>query len=175
MRKLFLIFFFVILCFSFTSVSFAENDTNILIDEKYNNIDDIQLELERYTSVLDNGVVFFDENLAKNSGADDFIIQSGRVINNMNQDSFSRNARAKFPVWGRWCGPGHSGPGAPISLLDRFCQSHDNCYASKGYFNCYCDYLLTSRIRASYWYFGLYERSVALGVLTFFSMAPCKR
>lgn len=45
-------------------------------------------------------------------------------------------------LYGNWCGPGCSGPGAPISAVDSCCKSHDNCYGSRGYFACSCDYQL---------------------------------
>ena len=36
-----------------------------------------------------------------------------------------------FPGY-RYCGPGCSGPGAPINEVDRCCQIHDACYARYG-------------------------------------------
>ncbi len=34
----------------------------------------------------------------------------------------------KFRFHGNWCGPGHGGPGDPISKLDCACKEHDLCY-----------------------------------------------
>lgn len=42
-------------------------------------------------------------------------------------------------IYGNWCGPGCSGPKAPISKVDSCCKSHDKCYGSRGYFACSCD------------------------------------
>lgn len=42
-------------------------------------------------------------------------------------------------IYGNWCGPGCSGPSAPISPVDSCCKSHDKCYGSRGYFACSCD------------------------------------
>ncbi|MGY4691595.1 hypothetical protein [Salibacterium sp. K-3] len=42
-------------------------------------------------------------------------------------------------LYGNWCGPGCSGPEAPISEVDTCCMEHDNCYAEEGYFDCGCD------------------------------------
>lgn len=42
-------------------------------------------------------------------------------------------------VYGKWCGPGCSGPGAPVDDVDRCCQAHDRCYSDRGYFACSCN------------------------------------
>lgn len=42
-------------------------------------------------------------------------------------------------VYGKWCGPGCSGPGAPIDDVDACCQAHDLCYGRRGYSSCSCD------------------------------------
>ncbi|WNC17762.1 phospholipase A2 family protein [Brevibacillus brevis] len=42
-------------------------------------------------------------------------------------------------MYGNWCGPGCSGPGAPIDDIDRCCKRHDRCYERRGYFSCSCD------------------------------------
>ncbi|GEM_PF-2195280 len=41
--------------------------------------------------------------------------------------------------YGNWCGPGCSGPSAPIDGVDNCCKQHDLCYARYGYFWCPCD------------------------------------
>jgi hypothetical protein len=42
-----------------------------------------------------------------------------------------------FPGY-NWCGPGCSGPGAPINAVDAACHSHDICYRMSGD-RCWCD------------------------------------
>lgn len=42
-----------------------------------------------------------------------------------------------FPGY-RWCGPGCSGPGAPINDVDTCCMRHDR-YLSRGISPCKCD------------------------------------
>jgi hypothetical protein len=42
-----------------------------------------------------------------------------------------------FPGY-RWCGPGCSGPGAPINDVDSCCYKHDLCL-KRGNSPCYCD------------------------------------
>ncbi|TDK59796.1 phospholipase [Bacillus salipaludis] len=43
-----------------------------------------------------------------------------------------------FPEY-RWCGPGCSGPGAPINDVDYCCYRHDTCL-DYGISPCQCDY-----------------------------------
>ncbi|MGX6444949.1 phospholipase [Neobacillus sp. K501] len=42
-----------------------------------------------------------------------------------------------FPGY-RWCGPGCSGPGAPVNDVDACCYKHDRCL-KRGIPSCYCD------------------------------------
>lgn len=42
-------------------------------------------------------------------------------------------------IHGNWCGPGCSGPSAPVDATDRCCMYHDKCYETNGYFSCECD------------------------------------
>ncbi|WP_318837478.1 phospholipase [Psychrobacillus glaciei] len=51
-----------------------------------------------------------------------------------------RNRRIRFCVFPgyKWCGPGCSGPGAPINEVDAVCKAHDECY-SRGRNPCECD------------------------------------
>lgn len=45
-------------------------------------------------------------------------------------------------LYGNWCGPLCSGPGAPIDDVDQCCQAHDQCYANRGYGACSCNWKL---------------------------------
>lgn len=56
-------------------------------------------------------------------------------------------------LYGNWCGPGCSGPDAPISKVDACCKKHDECYRDSGYFNCDCDKKLIQDL-ARYYYQG---------------------
>lgn len=59
-----------------------------------------------------------------------------------------KEVSANLPcIYGNWCGPGCSGPSAPISPVDSCCKSHDNCYGSRGYFACSCDGELLNCLR----------------------------
>lgn len=57
-----------------------------------------------------------------------------------NTNSNKRRKATGFCLPGgyRYCGPGCSGPGAPINFVDSCCQKHDRCVARYG--SCaYCD------------------------------------
>ncbi|WP_249305913.1 phospholipase [Lederbergia citrea] len=51
-----------------------------------------------------------------------------------------------FPEY-RWCGPGCSGPGAPINDVDACCYRHDRCYSS-GRQHCQCDHELINCLQS---------------------------
>lgn len=51
-----------------------------------------------------------------------------------------------FPGY-RYCGPGCSGPGAPVNAVDAACKLHDECYRRFGN-NCYCDQVFLNRLRS---------------------------
>jgi hypothetical protein len=50
-----------------------------------------------------------------------------------------------FPGY-KWCGPGCSGPGAPINRVDAACKAHDLCYEYYGN-KCYCDRMFIHQLR----------------------------
>ncbi|MDX8366780.1 phospholipase [Cytobacillus sp. IB215665] len=56
-----------------------------------------------------------------------------------------RPRRCLFPGY-RWCGPGCSGPGAPINDVDAACKAHDECYRIYG--RTYeCDLMFVRQLR----------------------------
>ena len=50
-----------------------------------------------------------------------------------------------FPGY-RYCGPGKSGPGAPVNQLDAICMKHDACYKKNGS-NRMCDEMFINEIQ----------------------------
>lgn len=52
-----------------------------------------------------------------------------------------------FPQGYKWCGPGCSGPGAPINDVDAACRAHDICYQRTGN-RCKCDQEFMARLRS---------------------------
>lgn len=58
-----------------------------------------------------------------------------------------RNKKRGFCLPGyNWCGPGCSGPGAPVNQVDAVCMMHDLCYDS-GRGRCDCDREFIERLR----------------------------
>lgn len=72
-------------------------------------------------------------------------------------------------IYGNWCGPGCSGPGAPISSVDTCCQTHDNCYGSRGYFACSCDLELQRCLNP----YVLQGSEWAIAISVWFQNQPC--
>lgn len=75
-------------------------------------------------------------------------------------------------VYGRWCGPGCSGPGAPVDDVDQCCQEHDQCYSRRGYFDCRCNRELMACIAPKI-SLRTPKGRAALAVWTTFSRMPC--
>lgn len=82
---------------------------------------------------------------------------------------------AQIPIYGNWCGPGHSGPGAPIDPVDRVCCLHDQCYDDRGTLDCACDRDLVARMpgaiadsRTS-----AAGRAAGTAAMALFAVSPC--
>jgi hypothetical protein len=45
----------------------------------------------------------------------------------------------EIDFYGNWCGPGNSGPGAPVDPVDQACCRHDICFCERGYDRCSCN------------------------------------
>ncbi|RFU64473.1 phospholipase [Peribacillus saganii] len=54
-----------------------------------------------------------------------------------NKKQKRRTSNCIFPGY-RWCGPGCSGPGAPLNAVDACCKMHDRCLG-QGVPTCRCD------------------------------------
>lgn len=113
----------------------------------------------------------FDEQAAKAAGASDFLLEAGRAYNTIAENNNEADA---LKVHGNYCGPGQSGPGAPVDKLDELCQKHDNCYGERGYFACSCDRELQGDIILNSAKFKTKEeRAAAAAIFAYFSNAPC--
>lgn len=68
--------------------------------------------------------------------------------------------QVSIPIYGNWCGPGVSGPAAPIDDLDACCMTHDNCYGREGNYSCSCDEALCNCVQNVSW--GSIGKNVAI-------------
>ena len=134
--------------------------------KKSSDIDDQATVLQQFVTEKD-GQKRFNEQAAKDAGASDLILESGRKYNAISE---SRNRVDEFKVHGNYCGPNHSGPGAPIDTLDRLCQEHDKCYGQKGHHACSCDSDLINGITRNLGKFrGPEEQQAAISIAIAFA------
>lgn len=121
-----------------------------------------------------NGNYSFDITRARREGASADALAVLQQANSFTQPNNTTettvSAAASIPVYGNWCGPGHSGPGAPIDDLDTACMHHDQCYSARGYFNETCDRELIAEIRAHYSSMGFKEKVFATAILAVFGV-----
>jgi Phospholipase A2 len=82
---------------------------------------------------------------------------------------------AQIPIYGNWCGPGHSGPGAPIDPVDRVCCLHDHCYGDRGTLDCACDRDLVARMPGAIadTRTSAAGRAAGTAAAAFFAVSPC--
>jgi hypothetical protein len=82
---------------------------------------------------------------------------------------------AGLEIYGNWCGPGHSGPGAPIDRVDQVCCRHDKCYGDRGSFDCSCDRDLIASMPAAIAHSSTSARgrAVGAGAIAVFTALPC--
>ena len=132
---------------------------------------DSSVEVTRKFVVEKNGVKTFDESAAKKAGASKFLLEVGQNFNEMSDHA---NSTDELMYHGNWCGPGRSGPGAPIDTMDAICKKHDECYGARGYFACSCDIAMVQDIRNNRGKFkGVKENAMAVSAATYFSNAMC--
>lgn len=99
----------------------------------------------RRLTIGSQSVVYIDLRAAHDAGEPMERLHEFATINDILGAGLIYGERFSMPVWGRYCGPGHSGPGDPIDLLDNACMHHDNCYNWGGN-NCACDLALIKEI-----------------------------
>lgn len=138
-------------------------------------IDTAAATLRQYIVQESNDQPRFNSAKAKQDNASEYLISIGDEFNKISEYHEKNSELTQelgIPIHGNWCGPGHSGPGAPIDTLDRLCQTHDRCYGNRGYFACSCDRELVQAIRTSR-FSGATEKAKAVAIATYFSTAPC--
>lgn len=177
MRKT-LVYICLMLALSTTSANALDaTDVSIAGIDEESNLVEIEESLEGYIFKSDNGYPEFDVDRAQADGASDFALSVGKALNQVSTEYAERdNNRVSrgMPGYKRWCGPGNSGPGAPVNTLDRLCMHHDKCYARKGYFNCSCDRELLAGINRDYNRMVGFEKVMANAIKVYFTHAPCR-
>jgi hypothetical protein len=86
-------------------------------------------------------------------------------------------AAAAFPVYGKYCGPGHgdgSGCSPADDDVDAVCCRHDQCYGREGEFDCGCDCDLVAAMPGAIARSPSAEgRAKGALILELFRLSPC--
>ncbi len=130
-----------------------------LIDQNVKNHD----KLVEYL-YLENNIYFFNSNKAQTDGFSELDVLTGEELaklknieatqgskqnfDNTNNKMNEWTLNYSFGRYGNYCGLGNSG-GKPVNTVDKICQTHDNCYSSKGWGKCSCDKALIISMTAS--------------------------
>jgi len=79
----------------------------------------------------------------------------------------------KLHIYGKWCGPGYSGPEAPIDEVDNCCKLHDQCYDQLKPSTCSCDKEFLKCLESKR---DIHTKKglAALVMWSYFKLAPCK-
>lgn len=135
--------------------------TNVFANEKTytgKQIKEITVKASHYF-VLDKSRVYFDSGKAVEQGESEEVVQQGLLVetisNLYNEGKLQQQLRSwSFPVWGNYCGPGHSGNNftePALDILDEGCRQHDMCYKGMGFQqNCECNKALIQYIDDHY-------------------------
>ncbi|STD05181.1 Phospholipase A2 [Dermatophilus congolensis] len=140
-------------------------------------VDALASGIERYLVKKDKESVF-DVDKARKAKESEDIIEAGQAYNELRNAYTGPKATARsfsLPIWGKYCGPGHSGPGEPVDTLDKLCKEHDGCYGERAYFDCQCDAKLKADIKRLSPTTKRKERIVAAAVRVWFTISPCKK
>lgn len=162
---------------------FGTDTANTQIEIGVNDLDTMTSGIERHLIDGPNGK-YFDKEAAQAAGENQFVIEAGEDFNMIMEQNREAQSQSEggdeamqnelsVPVWGNWCGPGHSGPEPPVDTLDTLCMRHDKCYAARGYFDCYCDAQLKAEIDRFAHQMTPKERSMAAAVKMAFSAGLC--
>lgn len=117
-----------------TSVVFASEPV-VQNDKGY--VDNIVKDVEKFMEIDEKGIHWFNDKAAIENGADEKIIDAGRLYNAFSARNGGWDSSAPTH-YGNWCGLGNTGEG-PIDVLDYYCFKHDKCYESNGWGDKTCD------------------------------------
>ena len=170
MKKLLSLLLVFTFLFSMSITALASSD---------HELDDILEQMDPYVVTTEKGTVYFDTQKAREDNTSEYIMEIGKTLNQFSLDMQNNSNEAvktyklSLPIWGNWCGPGHSGPEAPTDTLDAQCKKHDLCYSREGYFACSCDSALIENIASNFSKMETKEKIVAAAVTAYFLAAPC--
>lgn len=121
--------------------------------------------LENTYMVKQENIRYFDIEKAQNNHESEEVLDFGYLVNdfieaknNHELDTFEPYLYIK--VYGNYCGKGNNGK-KPIDDLDKFCQTHDQCYDKKGWGNKSCDQAFVNSLKANKHKWTGYKRVVA--------------
>lgn len=153
-KKMFILVFFSILLISINNVIHANtidqsNLTVLSTDEQIAYIDQ-ETDIAMKYIIQYNDRMYFDFEKAQNDGVSGEALDIGLAIEEISYEYTNGNFNAQkylrsisIPIYGNYCGPGHSGNNFTLpatDLLDWGCMQHDKCYKpwSPGQ-NCECN------------------------------------
>jgi len=146
-------------------------------EKSWEEIEAIQETMNKYVVKMEDNTLYFDLVRAMEEQEDELILEAGQLFNlfsaGMKKDANQAMAKISMPIYGKYCGPGHSGPGTPIDALDKACQKHDKCYSKRGYFACSCDKELLSDVVSALPYLSGKGLVASVAIRTYFMNAPC--
>ncbi|WP_058235498.1 phospholipase A2 family protein [Devriesea agamarum] len=131
-------------------------------------VGEYMITLTKYIEVDEStGTAKFDTETAKADGLSEESIQIGQEVNRIYSPENAIATRLAFAFHGNWCGPGHSGPGAPVDNLDELCKRHDECYARTEQHK--CDVELMHQLKINFKKFSLTNKARALAMTAVFA------
>lgn len=131
----------VVAIFGVNTVSYA-NEINSVSEYSNisNTITDFDKLAEKYTKA-NSPIKLIDIAKAQKDNASQDFLDNAYAYNlvAMKEKGIVQKGGFFLLNYGRYCGPGNSGPGNPVDDLDTACRSHDRCYGKHGHGNKQCD------------------------------------
>ncbi|QPK94387.1 hypothetical protein HCQ94_01380 [Actinomyces sp. zg-332] len=131
---------FGLVFFGYAGIANAEDINISHYSNNTSTIEQFEKLAQPYLKTYINVKVIDTDKAREDKASSDFLI-SAELYNTKVLAEAGIKDKGGFPLinYGKYCGPGNSGPGQPIDDLDTACRSHDRCYGRHGYFNSQCD------------------------------------